>query len=222
MKQKIKLKEGITFENLNQEIKNGGRFIIFPYCISIVAISFRLFSSAIFIRKSESITRYQVYYNLVSLLFGWWGLPWGPIHTIKSIVTTTNGGLDITEDVLLNIDPEGFKQKEYEFVKTKQYFCKPDNWDKKEFIKALSKVYERDYNLRKIIIGLYINTGDTAPFYTIGIQCENNVDTYPAILKKALDSKFKKDTYFHFIDLNTEDELIPPLYQQGEIILDRP
>ena len=35
-----------------------------------------------------------------ALLFGWWGIPWGPIWTIGSLVTNLRGGRDITREVL--------------------------------------------------------------------------------------------------------------------------
>lgn len=31
-------------------------------------------------------------FTLVSLIFGWWGIPWGPIYTIQSIFSNLNGG----------------------------------------------------------------------------------------------------------------------------------
>lgn len=221
MKQKIYIKENFPFENLIQEVEQGGRFIVFSYCISIVAMSFRCFSPAIFVRNGESIKGYQVRYNLWSFLFGWWGIPWGPVYTIKYIVNNNKGGIDVTEDVVLNIDEKGFYEREYELVKTNQYFCKPDNWDKREFIKALSKVYERDYNLHTIIIGNYINTGEEEPYYTIGIECEKDYQKYPLLLKEALNSRFKARTYFRFLDLKEEKELGGFLQKQGEIVLRR-
>ncbi len=31
-------------------------------------------------------------YSLLSLLFGWWGIPWGPIYTVQSIIQNFRGG----------------------------------------------------------------------------------------------------------------------------------
>jgi hypothetical protein len=33
---------------------------------------------------------------LLSLLFGWWGLPWGPVRTIQALVVNFSGGLNVT------------------------------------------------------------------------------------------------------------------------------
>ncbi|MFL5243975.1 MAG: hypothetical protein ACJ8FY_17880 [Gemmataceae bacterium] len=36
-------------------------------------------------------------YSLISLLCGWWGLPWGVIYTPLTILTNLRGGFEITE-----------------------------------------------------------------------------------------------------------------------------
>ena len=33
-------------------------------------------------------------------VLGWWGIPWGPIWTISTIVTNLRGGRDVTNDVV--------------------------------------------------------------------------------------------------------------------------
>jgi hypothetical protein len=43
-------------------------------------------------------------HNFLSLLLGWWGLPWGPIYTLEMLQINSNkqgGAADVTEDVLL-------------------------------------------------------------------------------------------------------------------------
>jgi hypothetical protein len=37
--------------------------------------------------------------SVVSLLLGWWGLPWGPIRTVQSIFVNLTGGQDATAAV---------------------------------------------------------------------------------------------------------------------------
>lgn len=38
-------------------------------------------------------------FTLLSLLFGWWGIPWGPIYTIGALITNFSGGRDVTQEV---------------------------------------------------------------------------------------------------------------------------
>jgi len=33
-------------------------------------------------------------------VLGWWGIPWGPIWTISTIVTNLRGGRDVTNEVV--------------------------------------------------------------------------------------------------------------------------
>ncbi|WP_256364380.1 hypothetical protein [Nostoc piscinale] len=36
----------------------------------------------------------------MSLFLGWWGIPWGIIYTIQSVVTNLQGGKDVTPQVM--------------------------------------------------------------------------------------------------------------------------
>jgi len=44
----------------------------------------------------HSFIRTGLLYTLATLVFGWWGLPWGPIETVKSITRNLRGGHRIT------------------------------------------------------------------------------------------------------------------------------
>ena len=81
------------------EIKNGGRFVTFSYTISVVIMTFRRPSDVYFLRNGESPLKHRWSWRLISLFLGWWGFPFGPIHTIKSLYDGFTG-IDITADVL--------------------------------------------------------------------------------------------------------------------------
>ena len=97
---KIRGIENMSRDQLQHEIERGGRFVIFQYCISIVVLSFKRVSDIQFIKGDESAFRKGAAFSLISLLLGWWGIPWGPIWTISSLVTNCRGGLNITPQVL--------------------------------------------------------------------------------------------------------------------------
>lgn len=96
----IKGVEGLTIEQLNEELQMGGRFVVYQYCVSILIMTFKRGSGVYFIRNGESAFVKGLGYTLVSLIFGWWGIPWGPIYTIGSIVTNCAGGKDVTQEVI--------------------------------------------------------------------------------------------------------------------------
>ena len=96
----LKNVEGLTVADLNREVERGGKFVVFQYCFSILIMTFKRSSDIYFIRPGESTIKYRVGFTLVTLLFGWWGIPWGPIYTISSVFTNLRGGKDLTQDVL--------------------------------------------------------------------------------------------------------------------------
>ncbi len=92
--------DGLSTTQVNDEIARGGRFVYFQYCLSIVVMTFKRPSDIYFIRAGESAVSHGLRFSLVSLLFGWWGIPWGPIYTIGSFVTNFQGGKDVTQQVI--------------------------------------------------------------------------------------------------------------------------
>ena len=87
-------------EQLQQELQQGGKFVIYQYCISILILTFRRSSNVYFIRHEENAVIKGLPYTLLSLLLGWWGIPWGPIYTVQSIWLNTRGGRDVTQEIM--------------------------------------------------------------------------------------------------------------------------
>lgn len=97
---KIQGIEGLTPQQLNDELQRGGRFVIFEYCFSIIVVTFRRNSCVYFIKEGESTFAKGLVFSLISLLAGWWGLPWGPVYTIDSIIRNCSGGKNVTSEIV--------------------------------------------------------------------------------------------------------------------------
>ncbi|MBR5696175.1 MAG: hypothetical protein IKX43_08125 [Paludibacteraceae bacterium] len=96
---KIKGLENLTNEEINKELELGGKFVVFPYAISILVMTFKRSSDIFFLKSNESPIKYGYKYLLISLFLGWWGIPWGPIYTIQSIFNAFKGK-DVTNELL--------------------------------------------------------------------------------------------------------------------------
>lgn len=97
---KIKGIAGMTIADLQDEVARGGKFVSYTYCFSFAVMSFKQTSAVYFISSNENAFVKGTPFNLMTLLFGWWGIPWGPIHTIGCLFHNINGGKDITEEVM--------------------------------------------------------------------------------------------------------------------------
>lgn len=104
---KINGMEGMTGPQLKAELQNGGKFVVFQYCISIIVLTFRRSSDIYFVRGGESAVGKGLVYTLLSLVLGWWGIPWGPIYTIGAFITNFGGGKDVTAQVLASLSQAG-------------------------------------------------------------------------------------------------------------------
>ena len=96
----IKNTEGLTSDQINRELSQGAKFVIFQYTISIIVMTFRRSSDIYFIRAGESATLKGLPFTFLTFILGWWGIPWGPIYSIGSLYNNLSGGKDITKDVL--------------------------------------------------------------------------------------------------------------------------
>lgn len=97
---KIKGIEGLTNQQINEELRSGGRFVVYRYTISLVAVTLRRSSDIYFVRSTEKAALKGMSYTLLTLIMGWWGIPWGPIYTIGSLATNLGGGKDVTHEIV--------------------------------------------------------------------------------------------------------------------------
>lgn len=90
----------LSTEQVNAELQRGAKFVVFPYCISIIVMSFKRSSSIHFVPAGQKAAGPRAAFTGLSLLLGWWGIPWGPIWTVGSVFKCLSGGVDVTADVL--------------------------------------------------------------------------------------------------------------------------
>lgn len=92
----------LTIDELNYELQNGGRFVIYAWTLSFLILTQKRPSSDVyFLRKDEYAIKHGWPYLIASLFLGWWGIPWGPIYTIQSIFYAFTGK-DVTQEVIDN------------------------------------------------------------------------------------------------------------------------
>jgi hypothetical protein len=88
--------EGMSEEQMQDELAHGAKLVYFEYCISILVMTFKRSSELTFIKRDENAFVKGLGYTLMSLLLGWWGFPWGPIYTIGAVINNCKGGKDVT------------------------------------------------------------------------------------------------------------------------------
>lgn len=91
---------GLDTNELYEELKKGGRFVIYYYTISILIMTFRRSSKVKFIRSGENGIKQGLVYSLISFLLGWWGIPWGLIYTPRSLYINFRGGKNVTDQLI--------------------------------------------------------------------------------------------------------------------------
>ncbi len=101
---KIKNIGGLSAEAIQEEATKGGKFIYFGYTISLIVLTFKRTSGVYLVRKNENRKMKGLGFTLISLLFGWWGIPFGPKFTMESIRTNMKGGKDVTDEVMATVE----------------------------------------------------------------------------------------------------------------------
>ena len=100
---KIKNAENLSAEQLQEEVNRGGRFVHYQYAVSFIVATIKPETGVYLIRKGESAVKRSTFFTMLSFLFGWWGIPYGPKHTIAAIRTNLRGGKDVTDEVVATI-----------------------------------------------------------------------------------------------------------------------
>ena len=95
--------EGLSTEQLQQEVQRGARFVMYQYCVSVLVMTFKRPSAVYFVRAGEGAVGKGLGFSGLSLLFGWWGVPWGPIYTLQSFWVNFRGGRDVTSEIVASV-----------------------------------------------------------------------------------------------------------------------
>ena len=113
------------------------KYVIYRYAISLSIVTFYRASRAYRVSgRSEAILR-GIPYSLLSLLLGWWAIPWGPIRTIQALMINLGGGETIIEPT--NSVPEA-----------KAGTSVSDNYPNLERIKASIKALYKHFSVQGI------------------------------------------------------------------------
>ena len=100
---KIKKINGLSADALERKVAEGGRFVYFAFTISLVVITFKRTSGVYLLLAGENAVGKGIPFTILSFLFGWWGIPYGPKYTIQSISTNLAGGKDVTDEVMSTV-----------------------------------------------------------------------------------------------------------------------
>ena len=94
----------MTLAEVKSVISAGGRIAVFPYAESWLIVTFKRASKPTLVKPGASTFSVAGTPILMSLLFGWWGFPWGPIYTIQTLWRTLHGGINVTDEVMANLE----------------------------------------------------------------------------------------------------------------------
>ena len=98
--------EGKSLDQLEDEVEDGGKFVIYIWVISLLILTFKRTTDIHYIPPGHSRWTHGIWPTLLSCVVGWWGIPWGLIYTIEAIFTNLGGGRDVTDDVMDSLDRE--------------------------------------------------------------------------------------------------------------------
>lgn len=74
-----------TYGNYNGvDVSSESELVAYTYVISLIVVTFRR-STRYYFKDVESgkVMCAKILCTLCNLILGWWGIPWGPIYTIK-------------------------------------------------------------------------------------------------------------------------------------------
>ena len=86
----------MTAPEISFEINQGGRFVIYKYCVSAFIATVTQSTHIYFVRAKESRIKKGLPWTLLTLVAGSWGFPFGPIRTLQVVWMNLRGGESVT------------------------------------------------------------------------------------------------------------------------------
>lgn len=197
---KIANHKAYNFEQVMEEQNKGASFVTYQWIIPLPWFSpIKRLSSVYFIDKNSNAARYAKKYNTLNLLFGWWGLPFGPVFLWKSIYLNNNGGIDVTEDVYLNLSKSNYENGKVSIINKATKFIHPTKNDLVEFKKAFNSILADKTLIELPHIAYFIDTEKhQQPYYVIAIN-ENIEEGIEKKISKAIYKRFYKSMKYKLV-----------------------
>lgn len=149
---------GLTSEDIIDRIDKGYSFRVFRYQIALVAVTFFRLSPAFFVKDEEEARELSKKFNIRSWLFGLWFIHTGPINVMRSVRLNNGDGINVTKDILLNLDTYNRAENTVQIKKVYTLFDKlDDRTDFKELTKALNAFRNQNHSVKNVYVGRYLN-----------------------------------------------------------------
>jgi hypothetical protein len=84
---------------LAQQRQSAARYVVYPYVMSFLLVTMKRGSDVVRIEPGQSRLVPGLPYLALTVILGWWGIPWGPIYSIQAILQILGGGIDVTDEV---------------------------------------------------------------------------------------------------------------------------
>jgi hypothetical protein len=91
--------EGRSIDQLEVELKRGGKFVVYLWVFSILFYTWKRPSAIYYIPPGGDRITPGLPFSAVSFFLGWWGIPWGIFYTAESLYENFTGGKDVTPEV---------------------------------------------------------------------------------------------------------------------------
>ena len=215
MKYRLANIEGITLGQLEQEVAQGAKLVTYAYTISLIAFTVRNVTGVYLVRTGEK-DKHWIAPTIVTGLFGWWSIPKGFINALRSIKLNTSGGLDVTSDVMANVDAASLSNRMIEVKVIQGIFNKASDRNRTLITKAVNRTIPHYREIEEVYLGLFVNTPEgERPFHVIGVRSEGSIDRFRDSLMMNLRKDFYKHVRFEIVPLDDSD-LATNLIEQGD------
>ncbi|MCE9563607.1 MAG: hypothetical protein K8U57_16315 [Planctomycetes bacterium] len=91
-------------EEIRTKVADGAKLVRFEFCVSALVFTIRRQSPVYLTLSWQERYLRGIWYSLVALLLGPWGVPYGVIWTPRAIWVNLTGGVDATSEVLAWLD----------------------------------------------------------------------------------------------------------------------
>ncbi|MBI1837119.1 MAG: hypothetical protein HYR91_07620 [Flavobacteriia bacterium] len=194
-----------SYNQIIEGKEKGGKFVSFQWILPLPWFTpVRRLSKVYYIEPGIDSSVYALKYNNLSRLLGWWGLPFGPLYVGKSIRLNNNGGIDVTDDIYLNLNEENFKKGFVDLKLNSMKFTSPNKTEINELKKVSKKLIEDNIINKSFKVAYFIDTKENEfPYYLIAVDSEISIEL-EEIVKKEIYKRFYKQFRYQLICIHSE------------------